>query len=86
MIIARRVVTAAVSLLLTGWSLRCSVRAGMVTLYMCTLLYSTNCSVRCVQSSPVHRPLLPVARDRDGSKQSTEHAAAPSAARPVCKL
>ena len=87
MIIARRVVTAAVSLLLTGWSLRCSVRAGMVTLYMCTL-YTTllYCSVRCVQSSPVHRPLLPVARDRDGSKQSTEHAAAPSAARPVCKL
>ena len=39
-IIARRVVTAAVSLLLTGWSLRCSVRAGMVTLYMCTL-YTT---------------------------------------------
>ena len=51
-IIARRVVTTAVSLLLTGWSLRCSVRAGMVTLYMCTLLYTTllQCTV-CTELS-----------------------------------
>ena len=84
-IIARRAVTAAVSLLLTGWSLRCSVRAGMVTLYMCTLLYSTllQCTV-CTELSRCYR--WPATAMDQSKVQSTRQPQVPPARCANCRF